>query len=539
MKILVRREKNRRASGRGTAAREAGLLLGCLLLGCLWLSLPTGAAPRRPPNIVIIMADDLGFSDIGCYGSEIETPHLDRLAAGGLRFTQFYNTGRCCPSRAALLTGLYPHQAGVGHMVEANLGPPASYQNDLNDSSVTIAEALRPAGYQSCAVGKWHVTPYPNASKHNYPLQRGFDRFYGTLSGLSNVIRDNSVTETKPGDEGFNYTDAITEEAVRYLTDAAQADRPFFLYVAYTAPHYPLWAEAEDIARYRGRYLGGWEAVREARYRRLREAGIIGGKWALSPSDAAAPAWAEVGGREAWDLKMAIYAAQVARLDRGVGRILARLAEAGLDRRTLVLFLSDNGAEAAAVNRTPGVAPGGKNSFASYGLPWANVSNTPFRLYKSQAHEGGIATPLIAYWPGVTQPGRITHQPGHIIDLMATCLDVAGVRYPRTYRGRRVTPLEGKSLMPVLRGQRRAGHKALFWEHEGNRAVRQGRWKLVARFNGAWELYDLEADRTELTDLAAKLPRKVRELAAQYEAWARRVGVVPWGQLARKRRGRT
>jgi arylsulfatase len=495
------------------------------------------AAAGKRPNIVLIMADDMGFSDLGCYGSEISTPNLDRLARSGVRFTQFYNTARCCPTRAALLTGLYNHQTGVGHMV-ADRGAP-SYQGYLNDRCVTIAEALRQGGYHTLMSGKWHV----GEDRPHWPTDRGFERYFGLISGATNYFRldegrkmaldDRPYT---PPREGFYITDAFTDHAVKFIDEYGRRAQPFFLYLAYTAPHWPLHALPAEIAKYRGRYMMGWDALRGARHARMIRLGIVERRWPLTPRDSSAPAWQEVTDKEARDLKMAVYAAQIDRLDQDIGRVLRRLKEIGAEENTLVMFLADNGGCAEEVDRgKPGVPPGGADSFMSYGLPWANASNTPFRLYKHWVHEGGIATPFVARWPAVIRRGNvITPQVGHIIDVMATCLEVAGVEYPKTYQGREILSLEGRSLVPIFQGRQRQGHEFLFWEHEGNRAVRQGHWKLVSRHPGAWELYDLEADRTELSNLAQKHPEKVRELSEQYERWAARCGVVPFDRLPKK-----
>jgi arylsulfatase A-like enzyme len=509
-----------------------------LAAGTVAAAAPGWAQAARRPNIILIMADDMGFSDLSCYGSEIATPNLNRLARGGLRFTQFYNTARCCPTRASLLTGLYQHQAGIGHMVN-DRGYPA-YQGYLNDRCVTIAEALGRGGYHTLMAGKWHV----GENRPHWPTDRGFEHYFGLISGASNYFRlepgrkmaldDQPFT---PPERGFYMTDAFTDHAVKFVGDYANGERPFFLYLAYTSPHWPLHALPADIEKYRGKYMKGWDALRRERHARMIEMGIVKKEWPLTPRDSRAPAWEDVKDKEARDLKMAVYAAQIDRMDQDIGRLLARLRETGADQNTLILFLADNGGCAEEVNRgTPGVPPGGPDSFFSYGLPWAKASNTPFRLYKHWVHEGGISTPLIAYWPGVIrQPGTLTHQPGHLIDLMATCTDVGGVEYPKTYKGRSITPLEGKSLAPILRGETRQGHDAIFWEHEGNRAVRQGSWKLVSRYPGNWELYDLEADRTEMNNLAGKQPDKVRELTMLYGAWAKRAGVVPWDRLRKKK----
>jgi arylsulfatase A-like enzyme len=498
----------------------------------------SAGAPRRP-NIVIILADDMGFSDIGCYGSEIATPNLDRLAAGGLRFTQFYNGARCCPTRAALLTGLYAHQAGVGHMVE-DRGLPG-YRGFLNDRCVTIAEVLGQAGYRTLMVGKWHV----GERRPHWPVDRGFERYFGLVSGGSNywrldpgrIMARDDQPYTPQGD-GFYMTDAFADQAAQFIAEQRGSEKPFFLYLAFTAPHWPLHAWPQDIAKYETRYKAGWDALRAERHRRLIDMGIVDPRWPLTPRDPVAPAWEDVKDKAAECRKMAVYAAQIDRLDQGIGKILGKLREIGAEQNTLVMFLSDNGGCAEQIDRgTPGVPPGPKESFLSYGLPWANASNTPFRRYKHWVHEGGIATPLIAYWPGVIRKGgELTPQVGHIIDLMATCVDVAGAAYPQTCKDRPIPPMEGKSLLPVFEGRTRRPHDALFWEHEGNRAVRQGKWKLVSVNRADWELYDLEADRTELNNLAAAHPDRVRGMAEIYERWAERCNVKVPPSASRPRR---
>ncbi len=510
--------------------------LQCLAAGAAIPSLPLYRSAAKRPNIVLIMADDMGFSDIGCYGSEISTPNLDRLARKGLRFTHFHNTARCCPTRASLLTGLYPHQAGVGFMVE-DRGFPA-YQGYLNDSCVTIAEALRPAGYTTLMTGKWHV----GENRPHWPTDRGFDHYFGLISGASNYFRldpeRKMAMEDKPytpPEKGYYMTDAFTDHAVEFLEKYTGRDKPFFLYLAFTCPHWPLHALPEDIDKYRGKYMIGWDELRRRRHERMIQMSIVRKEWPLTPRDESAAAWKDVGDKEFRDLKMAVYAAQIDCMDQNIGRLLAKLEEIGAADDTLILFLADNGGCAEEVNRgKAGVPPGGPDSFWSYGLPWANASNTPFRLYKHWVHEGGISTPLIAYWPGkIKQPGALTSQPGHLIDLMATCVDLAGARYPDEFNGHRITPLEGRSLRPIIEGKIREPHPAIYWEHEGNRAVARGKWKLVSRreTGDQWELYDLEADRTEMNNLGPKNPAKVTELAKLWEAWAARVGVQPYDKI--------
>jgi len=546
-------------------------------------SLPA-AEPVPRPNIVLIMSDDMGWSDLGCYGGEIPTPNLDALATGGLRFTQFYNTARCCPTRAALLTGLYPHQAGIGHMME-DKGRDA-YRGELSRSCVTIAEALKPAGYSAYATGKWHVTkatdPKSDADRHNWPLQRGFDRFYGTIHGAgsfwdpSSLVRDNRLitafndTDYKPAG-AYYYTDAISDHAARFIADHKQraADRPFFLYVAYTAAHWPMHARDTDIAKHRGRYEAGYDATRLARLAKQRQLGLLDPRWTPTPT---VGDWSTVKNREFETRCMEVYAAMVASMDEGIGRIVAALKKQGQFENTLVLYLQDNGGCAELMGRagefkpradkptleplspdflqhgsTPrqtrdgfpvrqgyGVMPGPADTYIGYGREWANVSNTPFREYKHWVHEGGISTPLIAHWPrgiAAAQHEKLTHTPAHLIDLMATCVDLAGAKYPAERDGKPIKPMEGVSLAAAFRGEPVARKNPIFWEHEGNRAVRDGRWKLVSKFRGEWELYDMDTDRTETRDVAAANGAKARELAAAYDAWAARAGVVPWGEL--------
>jgi arylsulfatase len=339
----------------------------------------------------------------------------------------------------------------------------------------------------------------------------------------------------RPKDDSFYLTNLFADNAVKFLDQNGRGPKPFFLYMAFTSPHWPLHALPEDIGRYRGKYRIGWDELRRRRHVRMIEMGIVDKRWEITPRDAEVPAWDQVPekDRDRYDLLMSVYAAQIDRMDRNIGRILDKVKELGQEQNTLILFLADNGGCAEKIDRGEKGAPaGGSDSFLSYGPPWANASNTPFRLYKHWVHEGGISTPLIAYWPGrIAKPGSLTRQPGHLIDIMATCADVAGARYPATFQGRPVTPLEGRSLAPIFAGKQRAAHPYLCWEHEGNRAVRQGDWKLVAQFRKPWELYNLAHDRTELHDQAASNPAKVKELTAAYEAWAKRCGVVPFEAL--------
>jgi len=507
--------------------------------GLLTASGSPAAEPARP-NIVILLADDMGFSDIGCYGGEIATPHLDALASNGLRFSQFYNAGRCCPTRASLLTGLYPHQTGVGHMTGDDGVP--GYRGFLNDRCVTIAEVLRPAGYFTAMTGKWHVGDRDPAC---LPLQRGFDRFYGVPEGGGfyfkvkkgrTILDGNDVlySAERQTPDGWYSTDAWTEQGIRFIDEALAAKKPFFLYLAHNAPHFPLQAPPEDIARWRGKFREGWDVLRQRRYQRQIELGVIDPAWPLSPRPEGVKAWANLSEteRDRFDHIMAIYAAVMERMDRSVGRLVAALKERDALDNTLILFLSDNGgnAESGPNGRTGGPGqPGAADSDVFCGQSWATLENTPFRRYKHYNHEGGIATPLIAHWPArIADRGAWRRQTGHLVDILPTCIEVAGAIYPQHRNGRPVLPLEGRSLVPAFDGKP-VEREAIYWEHEGNAAVRAGDWKLVRLGRkGAWELYDLKADRTELTDLAAAEPGRLRQLAALWDAWAARCQVVPY-----------
>jgi arylsulfatase len=566
MHQLDRRQFLRFAGGAAAAA---------LPLGCGNAPEPQSAASEKP-NIVVIMADDMGFSDIGCYGGEIETPNINALAEGGLRFRQFYNTARCCPTRAALLTGLYQHQAGVGHMMSAYYKDGEvipSYQAKLNRECVTFGEALRPAGYTTLMSGKWHVTPVEDTEdgepdKSNWPRQRGFDRFWGTIHGAGSFYNPVTLTDEntpiQPESNDFYYTTAIAEHAVR-LIDESPREKPFFLYMPFTSPHWPLHAPDEDIARYKGKYDMGWDELRKQRRARMIEMGVVKKEWDLTPRDEVVVPWEEAENKEWQSRRMEVYAAQISVMDRAIGRLVAKLKKMQVFDNTLIFFLADNGGCAeelyarsgglhipkttldgrpVKLGNYPQEMPGQDDDYQSYGVPWANASNTPFRLYKHWVHEGGISSPLVVHWPkGVTVPGTWTDQPGHLIDIMATTLDAAGAEYPSTYDGHQITPLEGESLRPIFSGQDRNGHvEGIFWEHEGNRAVRVGKWKLVSKWsaNGSrgrpidepiddqWELYDIDADRTEMHDLVADMPEKAQELAQMWQAWADKAGVVEW-----------
>ncbi len=494
-----------------------------------------GVEERPRPNIVVILADDLGFSDLGCYGGEIPTPHLDALAAGGLRFAQAYNAARCCPTRASLLTGLYAHQAGVGHMT-ADEGL-AGYRGRLGDDCTTIAEALRDAGYFTAMTGKWHVGQNHGVA----PWNRGFLRslnpaaggFYQPGSPRYDLSLDGApIAEDDPRLPPYWYsTDLWTEFGLQFVDDARAAGKPFFLYVAHNAPHFPLQAPAEVSDRFRATYAEGWDTLAARRFERQVAAGLFGGHETPAARPAEVSAWSDLPAaeRERFAHLMAVYAATVHLMDRAVGRLVAGLRERGLLDDTLILFLSDNGgnAESGPVGRTIG-DPTRADSSWFCGASWAHLQNAPFRRSKRYVHEGGIATPLVVHWPrGIAARGEWRRQPAHVIDLLPTCLEVAAAAYPARREGRDVPPAAGRSLVPAFRDEP-LDRGPLHWEHVGNAAVRAGDLKLVrAGRESAWELYDLAADRTEYRDLAAARPEAVRELAAEWEAWARRVHAEP------------
>lgn len=501
-----------------------------------WLLGSVLAFAAEKPNIVVILVDDMGFADLGCYGSEIPTPNLDKLAAGGVRFTQFYNTARCCPTRTALLTGLYPHQAGVGHMTEEKHQP--GYQGHLNDSCVTMAEVLKPAGYFTAMSGKWHVGQNFGVA----PWTRGFDRslnaaaggFYFASHPRAELFLNGEKLANDDPRLGPNWytTDLFTTYGLKFIDEALGEKKPFYLHLCYNAAHFSLQAPAEDIAKFRGKYKQGWGATRDARYAKQKELGIIDAAWAKSARPDKVLPWKDVPADEQdrFDHIMAVYAAVVNHMDKAVGDLVAGLKQRGVFDNTLILFMSDNGgnAESGPNGRTEGDPTQG-NSDWFCGMSWAFVENTPFRLFKHFNHEGGIATPLIAHWPaGISAKNELRTQPGHVIDVMATCVDVSGAKYPAEFKGKAITPMEGRSLVPAF-ANKPIERDAIYWEHEGNAAIRVGDWKLV-RFGrqGAWELYDMKTDRTELHNLAAEHADQVQSLSAKWETWAERALVKPY-----------
>ncbi len=502
------------------------------------VSSSTDQPGRARPNIVVILADDLGFSDLACYGGEIRTPHLDGLAAGGLRFTQFFNTARCWPSRAAILTGYYAQQVRRDTVPGVKSGGAGTRPKWAK----LLPERLRPLGYRSYHSGKWHVDGMPTAN--------GFDRSYYLedagrhLNPRVHYEDDRKLPPVEAG-TGYDSTTAIAEHAVKYLGEHAAKHKaqPFFLYLAFTSPHFPLQARPEDIERYRDRYRMGWEAVREERWKRIRELGLVRGDLsdvergigppypfpdalkALGPAEVERPfPWSTLTDeqRAFQATKMAIHAAMVDRMDQEIGRVLDQIRAMGAFEDTLIVFLSDNGASAEIMVRDDGHDPsapmGSARSHLCLGPGWSTVANTPFRQHKTWVHEGGIATPLIVHWPrGIAARGELRHDPGHVIDLVPTILEAAGGSRPDPAEERSIPARPGRSLLPAFARDGRVRHDALWWAHEGNRAIRVGDWKLVADRNGPWELYDLTTDRTESHDLSRQQPAKVRELAGHWQ----------------------
>lgn len=544
-------------------------------------SKPSRSKADARPNIIIIMADDMGYSDLGCYGGEIKTPNIDYLANNGLRFTQFYNTSRCCPTRASLLTGLYNHQAGIGKMTDEESTP--GYRGHLAENTVTIAEVLKAAGYQTGMTGKWHVSntivqknpkdqlDWLNHKKdfgdfgplNQYPTARGFDKYFGNIWGVVDFFDPFSlVNGTKPVTQvpkNYYHTDAISDSTVAYIQSFAKSSSPFFLYVAHTAPHWPLMALPEDIEKYKDTYKSGWDAIRKNRYERMVKMGLIDPKTTpLSERWDKQQTW-EANADKEWDARaMAVHAAMIDRMDQGIGRMLQTLRETGQLENTLIVFLSDNGASpenCAAYG--PGfdrpnetrdgrpisydlkkqVMPGPQTSFASIGQRWSNVANTPYQYWKAESSEGGVRTPMVAFWPkGIkAKKGSYSAQMGHVMDFMRTCVEISGAKYPQTFQGRTISASTGQSLVPAFQGKTNGGHTSLFNEHFGARYARSGSWKLVsASRDTTWQLFDLANDKTETNNLAAKYPEKVNELKKQWQTWAKTHQVLPKPNTVRR-----
>jgi arylsulfatase A-like enzyme len=533
---------------------------------------PKPKADKRP-NIILIMADDLGYSDLGCYGGEINTPNLDKIAKQGIQFKQFYNVSRCCPTRASLLTGLYNHDAGIGDMTTPQND--SGYRGYLGKNTVTIAEVLKGAGYRTAMTGKWHVsntivqkdpkqqmdwlnhkTEHPLFSPiEQYPTNRGFEKFYGTIWGVIDFFDPFSLVEgTKPittVPKNYYHTDAINDKASDYISEFGKAEAPFFLYVAHNAPHWPVQALPEDIEKYKDTYKDGWQAIRKRRYEKMARIGLIDTTVTkLSERNPADKLWADNPTKEFDARTMAVHAAMIDRMDQGIGRMMKTLEQTGKADNTIIVFLSDNGASAelsegygpgfdrpnqtrsglpVSYNRNEGVMPGGQNSFFSIGPNWANVANTPFKLWKSQAMEGGIHTPMIVSWPkGIKNKGIKTDQIGHVMDFMATFLEVSGTKYPKEYNGNAITPMEGQSFAAVLQGKKAGPARAIFNEHEGSKYVRYQDWKLlVAGQDRNWRLFNMAKDKSEITNVAAEHPEVVEKLTKMWDTWALKHHVLP------------
>ena len=511
----------------------------------------TGRGPAgKRPNIVFVLADDMGFSDIGCYGSEIDTPNLDSLGHGGLRFTDFHNSPRCCPSRAALLTGLYSHQAGMGMMTsDHGTYPYSAYAGDLSENCVTIAEALKAGGYTTLMAGKWHLTPV-GIGKHNYPLQRGLDRYYGIINGAASYFDPASLTsgndpiEVSKDDKDYYLTDAIGDSCVQFIDDASKQGRPFFLYAAFTAGHWPLMAPEASIAKHKGRYAAGWDALRRERHAKQLSMGIVQPRWELTARDPRVPAW-ELASFHDWEQRrMEVYAAQISKLDENVGKIIAKLRQLGVFENTMICFMSDNGGNFEEMARIqpgqsrpgfmpketkdglpvipgndPSIKPGPATTYASYGIPWGNVSNTPFRLYKHYAHEGGISTPFIVHWPAGLRTQASRMQSATKSTSCRHASNWPASRIPRTVKlGPLLLPSKAKALF--LYSNASTSGAVAFLGTRGKHAVREGAWKLVSRFRMHGSSTIWRQDRTEMHDLADKYPDRVKKMAADYAVWA-------------------
>jgi arylsulfatase len=491
---------------------------------------PAAAAEHSArPNIILIMCDDMGWSDLGCYGGEVQTPHLDQMAREGLRFTQFYNNAVCWTTRASLVTGLYPRYP----------------RPLLTKNMVTLGEVMQQAGYQTALSGKWHL----GRTETTHPVYRGFEDYYGLLDGCCNFFDPyyqdpkykwgitgdgrrffaKNTTRITEFPDDFYTTDAFTDHAIEQIKGYAKSDQPFFLHLCYTAPHYPLHAKPEDIAKYKGRYAAGWEALRDERYQRQLKMGLVDPRWKLPKRDPESADWEKDKYPRDWQQRrMEVYAAMIDCMDQNIGRLMATLKETGVDDNTIVLFLSDNGPDASEPGgANPKQRPGPKEYYTTCGPSWAFPQNTPFRRFKTWMHEGGISTPLIVRWPGHVAPNTLTKQPAHIIDVMPTCIELAETKYPETYSDHKIIPVEGKSMLPIFQGETRNPHESLFWELRNNQAVRQGKWKLVAdRTINRWELYDLEQDRTETNNLASHYPERVAQMKAAWQEWAKKTGVA-------------
>jgi len=495
----------------------------------------------------------MGYSDLGCYGSEINTPNIDKLAYEGIRLKEFYNNSICAPTRASLLTGQYQHKAGIGYF-DVNLGLPA-YQGYLNKESLTLAEVFKLNGYSTIISGKWHV----GKDSLSWPQQRGFERSYGIVGGAANyfdvqplpfgntpypvTLLKNNIRQY-PKDDSYYFTDEIGNNAVQFLEEQNKENKPFFLYLAFTAPHWPLQALPQDIAKYKGKFDLGWDSLRTLRLERQRKLGILDEKQTIAEHDPEVPYWNKLtyDEQQFWKAKMEVYAAMLDNADQNIGKVLNKLKELKKDDNTLIIFISDNGAQGGFNTYNPtkrGLVKnsgpiGTSGSFDYQEQNWAYLSNTPFRQYKNNMHEGGFSSPFIAWFPKQIKSGTIAKGTGHLIDIAPTLYEIAGIKYPSKYKGITPNPLPGKSLVPVLTGKTSEVQRdePLFWERAGNRAVRKGKWKIVSTYPSLqWELYDIETDRGETKDLAGHYPNIVAELAADYFKWAERTGVVDYDRI--------
>jgi len=498
------------------------------------------------PNVVLIMLDDMGYSDLGCYGGEIETPTIDKLASEGIRFSNFYNTGRCCPSRASLLTGLYPHKTGIGFMTFDSGSDYEGYRGVLNNESVTIGEVLQKQGYHTSIVGKWHVG---SISKKNWPLNRGFNRFYGSpQAGGSyygyntrfDMVLDDKIIYPKKSNsypENWYSTNAFTDKAIEFIDDAISKGKPFFTYMAYNAPHYNLQAPEDVIENYMDFYRKGWDSIRESRYKKLLKEGLINSDWKQSEPERPIKEWNSLSAfeKEKQIALMAVYAATIEMVDRNISKLITSLKEKNVLENTVIMLLSDNGGCKQSKGEEMGSLKivdrvGGPKSYAAYGISWANVSNTPFRKFKTQNHEGGIASPLIIWGNKIAdhqKEGTINKSKTHIIDIMPTILDVTQSNYPKKFNENIIKPIDGKSILPLLKNVDGQHHEYIYFEHQGNKAIINKSWKLVALKNKPWELYNIEKDRTELNNLSQQYPNKVNELSIIWNEWATNNNVLP------------
>ncbi|MCG8526239.1 MAG: arylsulfatase [Opitutales bacterium] len=519
-----------------------------IILTTSLLILSFSAFSRNQPNIIVVLVDDMGYSDIGCYGGEIETPNIDRLAKDGIRFRQFYNTARCCPTRASMLTGLFQHQMGIGLMTsegrwDFDFGVDG-YSGNLNRNGVTIAEVLKSAGYHTYMTGKWHLG---SADIDDRPNQRGFDRYYGChrgafsffkLEGEKHLWLDNNPLPPTDS-ETYYTTDAFTDKAIEFIV-SNEPGEPFFLYLAHNAPHWPLHAKEQDIEKYVGNYSKGWDKIREERLQRQKEIGLFDESVQLTERDKRVRPWAEVDAKQKVhsDYRMAVYAAQVDCVDQNMGKLIEALEKRGELDNTLILFLSDNGASPEPFNEFGGqdmdqINNPDNGGIVSYGLGWANASSTPFHSYKRNAEEGGIRTPLVVHWPkGISKKlrGEWVDATGHIVDFMPTFVELSGAKYPTMHKSHSILPMEGHSLVQVFKEGVKDHEHTMFFEHTNNCGIRSGDWKMVCRFGEwDWKLYDLKNDPVETNDLAKQRPDVVAELAAAWHSWSKRAKVTPKG----------